>query len=62
MGTASAAGAAQEAVAGAARNRTYPGARRSGPKSYPFRPWARQMPPRSRAISTCATSGEISQA
>ena len=25
-------------------------------------PWARQMPPRSRAISACATSGEISQA
>jgi hypothetical protein len=34
MGTASAAGAAQEAVAGAARNRTYPGARRGGPKSF----------------------------
>jgi hypothetical protein len=28
----------------------------------PLRPWARQMPPRSRAISACATSGEISQA
>jgi hypothetical protein len=34
VGTASAAGAAQEAVAGAARNRMYPGARRGGPKSF----------------------------